>query len=212
MNFKNWTDAKNRAEELDLYTKAYLKEKYNRKPITDAKGEWHRVYTDGRWKDFYFYNMKDTVEIKKRTKREVVKLEISEENICKALYIINKSAKKSRDTKVNAYNNREFGVVSSAKSRQNKLYTKKDMAIRKAIERKYIILEGYHTQTSTKIAKLLMYRSLNTGLMFHIPIEEVPTGIKYLGNIEGKISAEATLKTNITYTQAVELIDRFLSI
>lgn len=209
MNFKNWTEAKDKAEDLNLYTKAYLKEGYNRKPLKEAKSEWHRVYTGGKWRDFEFYKMEDTIEIKNRVKKEVIQLEITNENIFKALYVVNKSAKKSRDSKVKNYSLRNYGIVSRCKDRQNDLYNLKDLVMQKAIAEKIIEFQGYHLQVINGITNYLcLYKGGN--FTFHIPMSEKPTG-NFLGEINSVIASEIKVNTKITFTQAIDILGRYIA-
>lgn len=210
MNFKNWAIAKEQGEELNLFTKAYLKEKYNRKPLKDAKSYECKVYTGGRWKAFDFYKMEDTVEIKSRIKKEIIELEINDENIFKALYVINKSAKKSRDSKTKNYFLENYGIVSRCKSRQLELYELKDMVIKKAISDKKLSFEGFHIQ---KINEENNYLKLYKGgnFQFHILTNVKPNG-DFLGEINGAISSEAKVNTKITYTQSIDLLYRYLNL
>lgn len=208
MNFKNWTVANERAEELNLYTKTNLKENYNRKPIKDAEEIICKVYTGGRWKDFSFYRIEDTVEIKRREKKELIELEITNDNIFKSLYVINKSAKKSRDSKNHHYYLRNYGIVSRCKERQNELYDLKDAVIQKAIADNILKLEGFHIQ---HIYGNCNYLCLYKGgeYTFHVPVDEKPTG-KCLGELDKIISSEVKINTKIKFKQAVDLLERYI--
>lgn len=208
MNFKNWAVAKEKAEELNLYTKAYLKEKYDRKPTKEAKEIICKVYTGGRWREFSFYRMEDTVEIKKREKKELIELDINNENIFKSLYIINKSAKRSRDSKNNNYYLRNHGIVSKCKQRQNTLYNLKDIVIKKAISQNILKLEGFHIQNMHGDCNYLCLYKCDD-YTFHVPIDEKPN-IKFLGELEGTISSEVKIDTRIKFEQAINLLDRYI--
>ena len=208
MNFKNWTVANEKAEELNLYTKTNLKENYNRKPIKDAKEIICRVYTGGRWKDFSFYRMEDTVEIKRRESKEIIELEITDDNIFKSLYVINKSAKKSRDNKIKNYDLERYGIVSRCKERENKLYKLKNRVMEKAILENKLKLEGFHVQSiSNRCVYLCLYKGGEYS--FHIPVEEKPDG-KFLGKLDNKISSEVKVTTKIKFKQAVDLLERYI--
>lgn len=208
MNFKNWTIAKEKAEELNLYTKAYLKEKYDRKPIKEAKEILCKVYTGGRWREFSFYRMEDTVEIKKRERKKLIELDINNENIFKSLYIINKSAKKSRDTKNNNYYLQNYGIVSRCKERQNSLYNLKDIVIEKAISENILKLEGFHIQHMyDECNYLCLYKG--DEYTFHVPVDEKPNA-KFLGELEGTISSEVKIDTKIKFEQAIGLLNRYI--
>ncbi|EOR27389.1 hypothetical protein A500_04581 [Clostridium sartagoforme AAU1] len=207
MNFKNWVVAKEKAEEFNLYTKAYLKEKYNRKPTKDAKEEICKVYTGGRWREFSFYRMEDTIEIKTRNTKELIELDINDENIFKSLYVINKSAKKSRDTKNKNYYLKNYKMVNMCKNRQINLYDLKDLVIKKAIEENRLKLEGFHVQ---KIGDNFNYLNLYKGnqYMFHVPENESKG--KYLGEL-GIITSEIRVNTKIKFEQAIDLLERYIN-
>lgn len=64
-------------------------------------GVIHSIYTGGHWRPFEFFTIEQTVEKNKVTRKPPI--EFSIENLAKSLYIINKSAKTSRDTKKERY-------------------------------------------------------------------------------------------------------------
>ncbi|RYL92226.1 hypothetical protein ABNN70_10495 [Sporolactobacillus sp. Y61] len=85
----------------------------------------------------------------KTTRRIIIKIddiEPTDKNLSEALYLINKSAKKSRDTKGRNYSSGNHRVVHAAKTRQQKLYDLKDAVIAKLISENRMELLGYHTQ------------------------------------------------------------------
>ncbi len=94
-------------------------------------------------KYYELFDVAETVEIRKR---KIKPLEITDENIAAALYIVNKSAKKSRDTKKWNYQWKQHGVVSAAKTRENKLYQLKDKVMEELIRQGMASVEGIHSQ------------------------------------------------------------------
>lgn len=98
MRFKSWHYLKQMREngEIDIYTKAGLKE-IDMKPKKGELPQVYEVYTGGHYRKFDFYTLEQSEQIKKRN-TIVKELEITQENVCKSLYVINKSAKISRDT------------------------------------------------------------------------------------------------------------------
>ena len=207
MNFKNWQDYENRNEEFEtkIYHKAALK-KMRLKPEKDAVPEIHKVFTAGGWRKFEFFTLDQTQIIKTRTKQEIRELDLTLENICESLYIINRSAKKSRDTKNSHYFQRNFGIVAKAKSRQNNLYELKNNVMEKLINDNELKLQGYHKQHENY---LLYYVYNNFG--FHmISNQKDIENIKFLGDIDENISAEKTSKCDIKFNEAIDLLERFL--
>ncbi|MCD3319508.1 hypothetical protein G8V07_11500 [Clostridium botulinum D/C] len=210
MNFKGWYEVEEKnAKGLNLYCKAHLK-RMGLKPKKESVSQIHKVRVNCKWRDFEFYKLEDAIEIKKKIKTVVRDLEITPENLCKSLYVINKSAKKSRDTKQCNYYKRNYGIVDRCKTRQNELYTFKNDTIDKMIDDKILILKGYHIQRIREPIHLLYYVYKNYG--FHvlekkelIDVDE----IKYLGEI-GIISSESTRKTDIKYTEAIALLKKYI--
>lgn len=210
MNFKSWQNYRDTSEELNLYIKSHLKE-LKLKPKKDAISEMHKVYTGGKWKTFEFYKIEDTEPIKTKSQMIIRELDITPENLCNSLYIINKSAKKSRDTKQSNYYKRNFGIVSRAKGRQNDLYNLKNIVINKMIENNLLTLKGYHVQNLEEENYLLLY-SYGDKYSFHVLTEKDEVkGVNYLGDINSKISSEIKIKTNIKFNEAVKLLDAYIN-
>lgn len=210
MNFKGWYEVEEQNQNgLNLYCKAQLK-KMGLKPKKDAISEIHKVRVNCRWRDFEFYKIEDTIKIKKKAKTVIRDLEIIPENLCKSLYVINKSAKKSRNSKQDNYYKRNYGIVDRCKTRQNELYTLKNNTINEMINDGILTLKGYHIQRIHEPIYLLYYTYKDYG--FHVLEDEAvikADEIGYLGEI-GVISAEATRKTDIKYTEAVALLKKYL--
>lgn len=212
-NFRSWRDYRERAVAEDCYVKAHLKE-MELKPKKDAIPKSRRVCIGGRWLHFDFYSLKDTEPIRKRNKVVIKDREINPDILCQSLYVINKSAKKSRDTKVRSYESREYGVVRRAKTRQNNLHELKNRAMQYMIYQGILQLRGYHIQTIGEYEEkryLLMYSY--SKYKFHEVYRgnSAPMGIEYLGNIESIIPAEAQLNLEIKYSDAVALLNKYIA-
>lgn len=135
--FKKW----GAAQEAGYYTKTQLSQmKPARKPINEdcPKALYKKM------REFDLFHIDETIE-KKQNKVEP--LIMCDENIAKSLYIINKSAKKSRETKNEKYSSGKHSQVKSAKNRENKLYKLKDDVLNLLLEEGKAKIEGYHTQT-----------------------------------------------------------------
>lgn len=189
-----------------LKTKTQLKE-MGLKPENedDPAAQFYSHYYSRR------YNLYDTskcVALKQRT-INIKELPLTDENIAEALYIINKSAKKSRDTKNAKYWKRDYATVSRAKTRQSKLYQLKDEVISKLMKEQRVEIKGYHVQ-ETEYGKRYLLLIEFAGFSFHMPmLQSEAEQYEYLGEIS-IISAEVTRKTNIKFNEAVNLLERYL--
>lgn len=235
-----------------LKTKTQLKE-MGLKPINEeCPDATVKAYVQGHWKVFNLYDITNTKEIKKR---HVNELPITDKNIAEALYLINKSAKKSRDTKVINYTLNNHNVVKRSKNRELDLYDLKNRVILAALQKGIAAEVGYHTQKNlrTEREKIILCHCCNeedweneddwefecycpcheerrhyeirdkeievinyftlvkiNDYTFHLPNSfENVQHLTHFGEIE-RISAEATRKVDITFTQAVTLLNRFL--
>lgn len=212
MNFKGWYDLKAKNEELKdnekLYCKSHLKE-ISMKPKKNAVGEFHKVYTGGKWKEFEFFKIYQAEPTRVRRKSEIRDLDINPKNLCESLYVINKSAKKSRDSKNENYYKRNHGIVKRCKDRQNDLYEIKDLVLNKMIDEDKVKLEGYHIQKNNMgISYLLLYKY--NDYSFHLLEDKKPQNVPFLGEITGVISAEVKRKIDIKFNEATKLLNKYL--
>lgn len=202
---KYWGDF----EAKGLYTKASLKRK-GLKP-KDNTGTWFNVYTNGRWKEFMFYTIEETETIKPRKEPMIRDLEITPDNLCESLYVINKSAKKSRDSKQENYYKRNYGIVNRCKDRQEKIYELKNDVLLKMISEKIVSLNGYHVQLYNGKRNILLFYTYKE-FSFHIIDNFVDEkAMNFLGLIESLISSKMTCKTEIKYNEAIKLLEKYLN-
>jgi len=189
-----------------MATKKKLRNEFGLKPCKNAKPcAQVRVQTPRGWRDFDLYHFDDCNKIRKR-KINISNFDLNDDQtIADALYIINKSAKVSRDTKKESYSKRNFNVVNAAKTRQLKLYALKDEVIKKLIYENRITLEGYHRQQD---AKLLVYRLANR--TFHIPTNESCKELLCLGVINDLISVERKQIKGMNFSQAKKLLEKYV--
>jgi hypothetical protein len=195
-----------------------------------------------------------------KTRKSIIReLEITPQNVAESLYIINKSAKKSRDSKQKNYNIGNYGITARCKDRERYLYNLKDKVIEKILDLEWGKIKGYHTQEreyyyEDKIyvdrndnevnlydfiddeesyiddkdleneygikAKYITNIEVETNYLlliefcsftFHIPTNEaVAEDYNFLGKID-KIPADKTIKTNIKYTEAINLLENFIN-
>ena len=140
-------------------------------------------------------------------------IEPTDEHLAEALYIINKSAKKSRDTKVEAYYSGRHDVCHAAKTRSFNLYALKEQAIEK------LVSEGKMTRVGIAKQRLddgsisfLEYYTMGS-YSFYVPYEgPSPTQREDLLSKEvvGIIPYEKDGKTSINYFQAKCLLENYV--
>lgn len=196
--------------EEGYFTKTTLRNDYRLKPKNPNQHDATlRAFTSGKWREFVLFHIDHTIEIKQR---KVKLLELNEENIAESLYIINKSAKKSRDTKQENYYRGNFQVVGTSKTRQGKLYDLKNAVIHKLLSENKINIIGYHKQNSYdgSINHLILLEL--KGFTFHLPVEinEIRY-LKCLGEI-GNIPAEKTRATKINFYEAQKLLKHYIDL
>jgi len=156
MNFGSWAQVikYNEDAKSPIYCKAQLS-KMGLKPKDENTYQIHSVYKGhGKgWGDFKFFTLENAVE-KRKVQRVEKTYEPTSENLCQALYVINKSAKKSRDTAQNLYYDGRHGNTKTAKKRKNKIYALKDKVLKKMMDEGVVELVGYNTQTLARTVKV----------------------------------------------------------
>lgn len=163
---------------------------------------------------YYIYSIPDVISVHdnniiQKTER-TYNVEATDENIASALYLINKSAKVSRDTKVNAYHSRKFSVCNASKTRASNLYDLKDKAMKVLISDGRMTYQGIHIQKiESEDVYLDFYRMGD--FSFHIPHIGMINQNDILGVIEGEISAEKTKVANINFNEAKYLLTKLVS-
>lgn len=152
--------------------------------------------------------------------------EISYEKIYKALYILNKSAKKSRDT---ANKSKNVGIVTRCRNRKNQLYKLKHAVMEKLVRDEKLTFQGIHFQefmNNKKNGFYLAYFKTEEGFSYHRPatkkeikqfkqnnLQELNTN--QLEELERMtiISAEVKRKDNLfSFTEAVQVCLDYLGI
>lgn len=128
-----------------LKTKTQLKE-LGLKPLDETDFQATiKVRQHSATREFNLYNISLTRPIKRRVAK-IDKIKITPETIAESLYVVNKSAKKSRDTKELNYDWGNHNIVSRAKTRQNQLYALKEKVLKKCIVNGIAEVLGVHTQ------------------------------------------------------------------
>lgn len=170
-----------------------------------------------RRKEVHIYSIPDVIKVYEQEMLPVKKsvysdipLEPTDENIAQALYIINKSAKISRDTKQKKYNSNKYTLCKCAKTRMQNHYNLKKAVMRKLIDENRMKYIGICKQNNKHSANYLdMYKMC--GFVFHLPSDKS----KYteenniLSDINGVISSEKTIKVNIKYNDAIKLLEEY---
>lgn len=200
-HFQGWSKVAN-----GYHTKTRLRNEFGLKPLNEEEYDaTAKLYVNGRWGDYLLYHVDNCIEVKKR---QVAELPITDAAIAEALYLINKSAKVSRDTKQENYYVGNHFIVKAAKTRQTKLYELKNEVLKKLIAKGKITVKGYH-EMSGNIFLLLELE----GFSFHMPIQEKQKtkGLEHLGKLDGKISAEKTISVSMNFFEAENLLRRYIN-
>lgn len=196
--------------EEGYFTKTTLKNEYGLKPRdVNEHDVTLKAYMQGKWRDFVLYHIDNTVEIKKR---KIADIDPTIENLSQALYVINKSAKVSRDTKNENYQRRRHGIVSAAKKRQEHLYSLKDATLNKLLKEKLANVKGYHKQKSSYNDEYNYLILIEFGdFTFHKPsFPGQVENLVELGEVN-KISSEKTFKAKINFFESEKLLEKYIS-
>ena len=150
-------------------------------------------------------------KLSKKKKQDLLVPPQTDENIAQALYVINKSAKVSRDTKNVSYLNRRHDVCKRSKTRMLNLYYLKDAVIKQLLSDGKMEYLGINKQIISEdvIQYLKLYRI--AGFTFHVPCDCIDKDDPeiFLSDIDGAISAEKSREVSLTYTQAVRLLEDY---
>jgi hypothetical protein len=163
----------------------------------------------------YLYNILDVIDLyesgeyPKAKKEKTYDLELSDENIAESLYIINKSAKKSRDTKVRGYCNKAHRVCHAAKTRSYNLYHLKDCVIEKLMGENRIQYLGIVKQKiHEKVIYLDEYRLKD--FCFHVPHKGKVDEDEVLDKIIcGEIPATVTRNNSLSFNEAKWILEKY---
>ncbi|GGK33125.1 hypothetical protein GCM10010965_27460 [Caldalkalibacillus thermarum] len=194
------------------YTKTTLRRDKRLKPIDESKPDaFVKVFVGElfAWKRYNLYHISNCIPIKTRKRVIVRDIPLTDDNIAEALYLINKSAKKSRDTKVESYFEGRHHIVKRAKTRQYKLYDLKNRVMDKLIREGKAVLKGYHVQSNDSHENTYLKLYQVSQYSFHmLATKDEVEGLEFLGNIE-RVSSEK-VKTSLKFHEAVRLLERYL--
>ena len=166
----------------------------------------------GGRKTYFMYSIPSIIRasaVKFETKSYDV--EPTDTNLVEALYLVNKSAKVSRDTKQKAYAEGDHNVCHAAKTRAEKLYDLKDRAMKKLVDEGKMSFVGVQSQRigDTRVCYLDKYEM--EGFSFHVPHVGQVNEAEILSVIEGEISSEKTRKVGLTFSEAKYLLETYVA-
>lgn len=153
------------------------------------------------------------VYIKEHEQEE--KFELTTENICRALYLLNKNAKKLRDNKNKSYRLKNYELVNKYKIEESGLYFIKEKVMNKLIQENKLKLKGWHSITRENLKNGMIPAFYYTYNNFGFHILEKPKGIpmykiKPLGIIENNIPSDINYDIDINFNEAIALLQKFL--
>ena len=124
----------------------------------------------GERKTYFMYSIPSIIRVNEEgIEEKAYDIEPTDENLASALYLINKSAKISRDTKWKAYDDGKHGVCHAAKTRSENLYDLKDRAMKKLISEGRMTYVGINDQTMEGVHIAYLDQYVMGEFSFHIP-------------------------------------------
>lgn len=208
LQYKRWSEVpgylmnKSQLERLGLQPKH-----------ADAPDGIINYYSDGYYKREHLYDVERCVPIE-NFQISIDHIEMNTENLAEALYIINKFAKRKRDTKKDHYLQGNYALVKSLKNKEHELYQLKSQVLAKFLSEGRAEILGIHKQIiNTKEKREVINHLLLIQVgehTFHRPakakdIKKYP----FLGEID-IISAEKE-STSLTFLEAVKLLEKYLA-
>jgi len=116
-----------------------------------------RAYFKGRYTTYPLYSKLDVEKTKPRNQRPPVCLAFNPENLGKALWEINKAAKRRRASAREHYMTSQHKPAGKAKHKKSAFYEFKDNALRRLLAEGVAKIEGYHSVTSTRRRSVSKY-------------------------------------------------------
>lgn len=138
--------------------------------------------------------------------------EINDETIFKSMYVLNKSAKKSRDTQKKANKENNLPLMRRAKNRKDFIYKIKHLAMDKLVEEGKIEFIGIHKQDVNKTSFYLAYYKSKQGFSYHRPATKKEIKQYKENSISTMTVVPATVKRkqDIGYNEAVQILLTFI--
>lgn len=179
--------------------------------VTDSRGGFSIQYHVCSIPDIIKVSKHEVLKPKRTIQTKVNNLPATDENIARALYIINKSAKVSRDTKNRRYVIRDYRICNAAKTRMLSHYYLKDAVIKQLLEENRMEFVGINKQElpDGNVRYLELYKIGR--FSFHLPCEDTPQYKEnfILGDIHDLISADKSRDIKMTYKDAVHLLETY---
>ena len=138
--------------------------------------------------------------------------EITDEVIFKSMYILNKSAKKSRDTQKRANQENNLPLMKRSKTRKDFIYKIKHLAMEKLVEDGRLEFIGIHKQDVNHTSFFLAYYKRKEGFSYHRPATKQEIKLFKEDAIQTMTVVPATVKRkqDIGYREAVEILLSYL--
>lgn len=208
VQYKSWSDVPGY-----LKTRAKL-EKLGLTPrFHDSPDAIIDVFDKYGYKKYYLYDISKCLPLENYVLC-IDRIEMTTENLGEALYVINKSAKRIRDSKKDNYDLGQYDSVKRSKLKEQELYNLKEKVLSKMLAENRAEIIGIHKQIVTNKSEYEWENHLlliNVGeYSFHLPVKM--KDIKkhpFLGEID-IITAEKDKKTKLTFTEAVKLLGKYI--
>ena len=207
LQYKRWSEVPGY-----LKTKQQLEKLGLQPKRLDSPDAIINFYNGSYYKRDHLYDIEQCIPIQNYI-LSIDHIELTTENLAEALYIINKFAKRKRDTKRDHYELGHHDIVKNVKYREQQLYELKAQVLAKMLQEQRAEIMGIHRQTINGKAKsecinhLLLIRVAER--TFHRPakskdIKKYP----FLGEID-IISAEKE-GTALTLMESIKLLEKYL--
>lgn len=138
--------------------------------------------------------------------------ELTDENIFKSMYILNKSAKKSRDTQKKANSEGNLTLMKRCKTRKDYIYKVKHLAMEKLVEEGRLKFVGIHKQDVNKTSFYLAYYKSDDGFSYHRPATKEEIKLFKEDKITSMTVVPATIKhkQDIKFKEGMEILLRYI--
>lgn len=138
--------------------------------------------------------------------------ELTDENIFKSMYILNKSAKKSRDTQKKANSEGNITLMKRCKTRKDYIYKIKHLAMEKLVEEGRLEFMGIHKQDVNETSFYLAYYKSKDGFSYHRPATKEEIKLFKEEKIVSMTVVPATVKhkQDIKFKEGVEILLKYI--
>lgn len=135
-------------------------------------------------------------------------MDFSDKELLESLYVLNKSAKKSRDTQKKAIQEHRIAVAKRAKARKDFIYKIKHLAMKKLVLEDKLKFIGIHKQDISGGSFYLAYYKSKEGFSYHRPATkaEIKMYKEHVIASMDVVPADIKRKPDIGYEQAVKIL------